>query len=330
MNHVPWRPSAGLDALRLRARLLQRIRHFFDEREVLEVDTPALLSAGVTDPALTSFTTTCHGPGDRNGRTRYLQTSPEYGMKRLLAAGSGSIYQLARVFRDEETGRLHNPEFTLLEWYRVGFDHHRLMDETAALVQALIEESGGGRLAVERFSYGELFRQCLGIDPHRAAPDELRDCALAQGITPPPGLPLHAPDPWRDLLLTHCLEPQLGRGGRLGFIYDYPASQAALARIRPDDPPVAERFELYWQGVELANGFHELNDAREQRRRFEHDNRQRLAAGRPAIPLDEHLLASLDHLPRCSGVALGFDRLLMLVAGKHRLRDVLTFSFEQI
>lgn len=322
-----WLPSAGLATLRLRARLLCRIRRFFEQRGVLEVETPVLSMTGVTDPALSSFTTTYHGPGDRYGRTLYLQTSPEYHMKRLLAAGSGSIYQLARVFRDEEAGRLHNPEFTLLEWYRVDFDHHQLMDEVAALVVALCEASLGS-LSVERLSYAELFGQYLGIDPHRTDPAELRDCARRNGIIPPPGLPMNDCDPWLDLLLTHCLEPHLGRFGRLSFVYDYPASQAALARIRPDDPPVAERFELYLEGVELANGFHELNDPHEQRCRFEQDNRRRRANGQVEVPMDECLLAALTELPPCSGVALGVDRLLLMIAGERRLARVLSFSFD--
>lgn len=247
-------------------------------------------------------------------------------MKRLLAAGSGDIYQLARVFRDGEAGGRHNPEFTLLEWYRVGWDHHRLMDEVAALIGELLP--GFARQPAERFSYRELFVQHLDLDPFRASVAELIACAESRGIGLPTGLSDDAPDPWLDLLLTHCIEPRLP-SDRPVFVHDYPPAQAALARIRPDDPPVAERFELYLGGIELANGFHELADPAEQRRRFERDNRLRAERGLPEIPLDEQLLAALEHLPDCAGVALGIDRLLMLAAGKHRLDEVLAFPFER-
>ena len=327
--HSPtWRPDADWATLRLRAKLLAQVRTFFATRNVLEVETPALSAAAIPDPNLASFAVRYAGPGPRHGQTLYLQTSPEFPMKRLLAAGSGCIYQIARVFRDGEAGRRHNPEFTLLEWYRVGFNHHRLMDETAALVTELL----AGRLLLsppERLSYQEIFQQHLGLDPHRVTVTELAAGAAAQNVAIPPGMPLTDPDPWLDLLLTHCIEPKLGRG-RLTFIYDYPVSQAALARLRPGDPPVGERFELYLHGVELANGFHELGDAGEQRRRFAAENGARRAAGWPEMPMDEPLLAALAAgLPDCAGVALGFDRLVMLAAEKTTLADVMAFSFER-
>ncbi len=248
-------------------------------------------------------------------------------MKRLLAAGSGCIYQIARVFRDGEAGRHHNPEFTLLEWYRVGFDHHRLMDEVAELVTALL--SGRVSLAEpERLSYRELFQRHLDLDPHRVGVTELAMRAEARGVPIPQGMPTTQTDPWLDLLLTHCIEPRLDMG-RLIFLYDYPASQAALARLRPGDPPVGERFELYLNGVELANGFHELGNAGEQRRRFEAENAARQALGLPVAPIDENLLAALEAgLPDCAGVALGLDRLLMLAAGKKSLAEVLAFPVD--
>ena len=328
MDRPAWRPSADLVTLRLRAELLARIRAFFAAREVLEVETPMLSAAAITEPNLACFSTVYSGPGSRYGQTLYLHTSPEFPMKRLLAAGSGCIYQIARVFRDGEAGRRHNPEFTLLEWYRVGFDHHRLMDEVAELATTLL----AGRLALakpERLSYQELFQHHLDLNPHRARVAELATRAEARGVPIPPGMPAEDADPWLDLLLTHCIEPCLG-AGRLTFVYDYPASQAALARLRPGDPPVGERFEVYLNGVELANGFHELGDADEQHRRFEAENAARRTLGLPLMPIDENLLAALAAgLPDCAGVALGFDRLAMLAAGRESLAEVLAFPVER-
>lgn len=327
MKRPAWQPSADWATLHLRAELLARIRSFFAARGVLEVETPMLSAAASTDPNLASFSTVYSGPGPRHGRTLYLHTSPEFPMKRLLAAGSGCIYQIARAFRDGEAGRRHNPEFTLLEWYRIGFDHHRLMDEVAELVMELL----AGRLPLaepERLSYRATFQRHLNLDPHRATVAELAACAERQQVPIPPGMPADRTDPWLDLLLTHRLEPHLGPG-RLTFVYDYPASQAALARLRPGEPPVGERFELYLNGVELANGFHELGDAGEQRRRFEQENAVRRALGLPSMPVDENLLAALDAgLPDCAGVALGFDRLVMLAAGKPSIQDAIAFPIE--
>lgn len=323
-----WRPSADLHALRLRAELLARIRAFFAARKVLEVETPLLSAAAIPDPHLASFATVYSGPGPRNGQTVYLHTSPEFPMKRLLAAGSGCIYQIARVFRNGEAGRRHNPEFTLLEWYRVGFDHHQLMAEVAELVTALLGERR--TLAEpESLTYQQAFQQYLELNPHRATVAELAACAERQGVSIPPGMPADQLDPWLDLLLTQRIEAHLGRG-RLCFLYDYPASQAALARLGPGDPPVGERFELYLDGIELANGFHELGDAVEQRRRFAAENAARQAHGLPVMPVDENLLAALDAgLPECAGVALGVDRLVLLAAGKTALAEVLAFPFER-
>ena len=324
-----WQPSAGLEVLRLRAQWLAQLRQFFAQRQVLEVETPMLSAAAITDPNLHSFRCVYHGPGARYQQPLYLHTSPEFPMKRLLAAGSGCIYQLARVFRDGEYGRRHNPEFTLLEWYRVGFSHHQLMDEVSELVHSLL--SGWRVLAApERISYQALFQQRLGLDPLQTSVAELRACAEQHALSIPPGLPEDQVDPWLDLLLTHCLEPQLGQG-RLCFVYDYPASQAALAQLRQaqGQAPVGERFELYLDGVELANGFHELADAQEQRARFIADNQRRAALGLSPLPLDEHFLAALPTLPECSGVALGFDRLLMRALGADSLAQVLSFDFER-
>jgi lysyl-tRNA synthetase class 2 len=319
-----WRPTAPLRALHLRARLLADIRLFFASRGVLEVDTPALSVAGATDPHLESFMTTYTGPGLDKGKPLFLQTSPELPMKRLLAAGSGCIYQIAKVFRNGEMGRLHNPEFTLLEWYRIHFDHYQLMDEVEQLVTLLLKDRVTLQ-APERFSYSEIFQRYLDLDPHRATVRELGVCVENQGLTIPAGMPEDDPDPWLDLLLSHCIQPRLGRG-RLAFIFDYPCSQAALARIRPGNPPLGERFELYINGLELANGFHELGDASEQRWRFERDNQIRAARGLPTVPLDGRFLAALAQgLPPCSGVAVGLDRLVMVAAGQSSLQEVMAF-----
>ena len=321
-----WRPTAAIEVLRLRADLLARARAFFAERGVLEVDTPALSAATVTDLHLTGFKTCYHGPGPRSGGVCYLHTSPEFPMKRLLAAGSGPIYQFAKVFRDGEAGARHNPEFTLLEWYRPGFDHHRLMLEVAELMMLWLAPVR--TLAAPEFvSYRELFQTRLGFDPHTASGPELAGCARQQGLTVP-GLDGQDTDGWLDLLVSHCIEPTLG-DGRLSFVYDYPASQSALARIRPGQPPLAERFELYLDGIELANGFHELADAEEQQRRFEQDNTARRQRGLPTMPIDQALLAALPQLPDCAGVALGFDRLVMIAAGCRSISEVLTFPFDR-
>ncbi|QKT02866.1 EF-P lysine aminoacylase GenX [Ectothiorhodospiraceae bacterium 2226] len=313
-----WRPSAPLATLQARARMLAGIRAFFAARDVLEVETPILARTGSPDLHLASLCTDYHGP---HGGRLYLQTSPEYHMKRLLAAGSGPIYQVCKVFRDGEAGRLHNPEFTLLEWYRPGFDHHRLMDEVRDLVRALL-----GPLDEERMTYRAAFQRALDLDPLQAPAAELAATAAAQGIRVQGLEPTEtARDAWLDLLLTHCVEPTLGRD-TLTFLYEYPASQAALARLAPHDPRVAERFELYLHGVELANGFHELADAEEQGRRFAADNAARAAAGLPRVEPDERLLTALRAgLGDCAGVALGVDRLLMLAVGARALEEVVAF-----
>jgi lysyl-tRNA synthetase class 2 len=246
-------------------------------------------------------------------------------MKRLLAAGSGPIYQTCKVFRDRERGRLHHPEFSLLEWYRPGWDHRRLMGEVADLVRSVLDAPG---LAVEEVSYRDLFRDRLGLDPWHVHLDDLRQAAAAGGIQGVEGLDLD-PDGWLDLLLTHALQAGLGRG-RMTFVFDYPPSQAALARVRPGPEPVGERFELYLEGMELANGFHELTDADEQRRRFALDLERRAAAGRPTPPQDEAFLAALDSgVPPGAGVALGLDRLVMVRVGADHIDQVLCFPVER-
>ena len=334
-----FRPTASLKALRARAEMLRLVRAFFSARGVLEVETPVLALAGGVDRHLEPIRATCQ-PGSAGGRqTLYLLTSPELGMKRLLAAGSGPIYQMGRAFRDGESGRWHNPEFTILEWYRPGFDPEALRVEIEELVATVLEKGAPAalpcRTPFERLTYAQAFERELGIDPHGATIPELRAAASKAGVEPhgnasagdsPAGAPTAGTaastspppmdrDAWLDLLLVTCIEPKLGVE-RPTFILDYPASQAALARVRPGNPPVAERFELYVAGVELANGYHELLDATEQRKRFEDANRMRQADGRPPLPLDERFLAALEAgLPACSGVALGIDRLLMVALG---------------
>lgn len=320
-----WRPSASFDVMQRRAECLARIRRYFADKGVLEVETPLLVSATIPDPNIPSFSTVAAQPG---GFRRYLSTSPEFAMKRLLVADSGPIYQVCKAFRQGEQGRLHNPEFTLLEWYRPDFDHHQLMDEVVALVTVLAD---GHRAfeAEERLSYGECFQHYLGINPHEADVDHLKACAEEQGLGTNIGLSGTDFDGWLDLLMSHCIQPHLGQN-RLSFVYDYPASQAALAQIRPDSPAVAERFELFVDGVELANGYHELQDADEQRARFERESWRRQEVGLEPVEIDEYLLDALvAGLPDCAGVALGLDRLLLMLTGVSRLEDTLCFPFDR-
>lgn len=310
-DKTAWQPGANIAVLQERARLYQQLRGFFEQRKVLEVDTPVLQAAGVTDPHIESIQVPGYG---------WLQTSPEYPMKRLLAAGSGDIYQISKVFRKEQNGRYHNHEFTLLEWYRLGFDQWQLMGDVADLVEHLL-----GITHFEHISYQALFQQYLGLDPLNATIEELKFEAR-QHINIE--MPRASRDDWLHLLLSHLIEPELAKRGAL-FVYDFPPSQAALARINSDDAghAVAARFELYIQGIEIANGFHELNDAKLQRQRFEADNQQRQAMGLHAMPIDERLLAALAHgLPDCAGVALGLDRLLMLKLGQRHIDQVLSFT----
>jgi elongation factor P--(R)-beta-lysine ligase len=317
-----WRPTASAQAIALRARLNRLIREFFHARGVLEVETPILSGAGNTDPNIESFHLDFHGPASAGARRRWLRTSPEFPLKRLLAAGIGDCYELGRVFRNGEAGRRHNPEFTMLEWYRVGWDHRRLMRECAELVQAALALMGR-EVRVETLSYAVLFQRHVDLDPHRAGIDALRAPLQRFGIDPE-GLER---DDWLDLLLTHCIEPALDAGS-ITLIHDFPASQCALARLRPGEPPLAERFELYLGGVELANGYHELADPDEQRARFTRDLQRRAARVAASPALDQRLLAALEAgLPDCAGVALGVDRLLMAMLGTSEIGEVIAFPF---
>lgn len=309
-----WRPGASIESVRARARLLNELRAFFAARDILEVETPLLGRATVTDPNVASLSTRLSG----EPRELYLQTSPEYAMKRLLAAGSGSIFQICKAFRDGEHGRLHSPEFTLLEWYRPGFDHHALMDEVDRLVQAIL-----GTTVAHRLSYSEAFRTTLELDPHTVSTEALRGRVSKLGLAESTGQELER-DACLELLMSVEVQPALGKGAV--FVYDFPASQASLARLREGAPPVAERFELFVDGIELANGFAELTDVREQASRFEADLKRRRERGLVAIPLDRRLLAALSQgLPECAGVALGVDRLLLLATNAQELERVLLF-----
>ena len=312
---------ARVEAIRLRARLYVLIREFFAERGVIEVETPIMSAAANTDPNIESFGTRFSGHVDAGPSERWLRTSSEFAQKRLLSAGIGDCYELGRVFRNGEAGRRHNPEFTMLEWYRVGWDHRQLIDETVGLVQAALALRGTPA-EVHTTTYRRLFLDAVGLDPMSADDQELRSALHGVRVSDE-GL---GRDDRLDLLLTHRIQPEFP-AGRITVVYDYPASQCALAKIRADDPPVAERFELYVGQHELANGYHELTDTIEQRSRFERDNARRRSRGLVELPLDENLLQALEGLPDCAGVALGIERLLMAMTGSEDIRDLLAFPF---
>ncbi len=325
-----WRPAASLETLRRRAALAAAVRGFFAARDVLEVETPLLAAATTPETHLASFEARDPAAG-AGAAPRYLQTSPELHMKRLLAAGSGPIFQLSRVARGGERGRLHNPEFTLLEWYRPGWDHHRLMDEVEALVREVLAGSpvrAGTQDSPEpapRLTYRQLFQRHAGLDPMAASVAGL-DAAIREAGISPPELPVDDRDSRLAIILTHVIEPRLPAG--LVFVHGFPPSQASLARLGrdADGREVAERFELYVDGVELANGFNELTDAALQRRRFEDELAERRRRGLPLVPMAERFLAALEAgLPTSSGVALGFDRLVMRAVGAGSIDDVLAF-----
>lgn len=316
---MTWKASADVALARQRADMLERARAFFRTRNVLEVDTPALGRHAASDPNIDSLRVS--GPGDT---TLYLQTSPESFMKRLLAGGYPDIYALGHVFRGGEAGRLHQPEFTMVEWYRRDFGLRAMIDETVAFIADLLDRPDLGE--ADSLEYRDAFRLFAGIDPVAASTDELAEAASADaGLRENLG---DDRDAWLDLLL--CTRVAAGFAtGRLTVLRHFPASQAALARVCPVDGNVADRFEIFYGEMELANGFVELRDPGEQRRRMRADLEKRRATGRQPVPLDEPLLAALDSgLPRCAGVAVGFERLLMLASGADDIRDVMTFAFD--
>lgn len=327
MYQTTWRPTANFASITLRAELLSKIRNFFTELGILEVETPILSSCSISDPHIVDFTTNSI---NRNLPKLYLQSSPESHMKRLIAAGSGCIYQIAKVFRDGEIGRFHNPEFTMLEWYRIGFDYHQLMDEVSSLVIKLI----GNYLSlslVEKISYRDIFRNKLNLDPYNTCITELFESANEHYITIPESMQNQETniDSWLDLLLTHCIIPSLGIG-KLTFIYDYPVSQASCAQIKNSNIPVSERFELYINGLEIANGFSELTDVEEQKSRLELDNNTRKYLGLTTKIADYYLIEAMKTgLPKCSGVALGIDRVIMLAINADSLESVLAFPINR-
>lgn len=315
-NHLAacWQPTASLENIKLRAQLYAKIRAFFAERNILEVETPLLCQHTVTDPNIESFAVFTPTPTP----TYYLQTSPEYAMKRLLAAGSGSIYQICKSFRRGETGRQHNPEFTILEWYRIGFTHHDLMDEINLFLQFTVNAKPAGKI-----SYQNLFCQYLNIDPFAITLTELKKIIAEKNIHIDTQYMDH--DTALQILLSHLIEPKLGINAPL-FLYDFPPSQAALSKIRQGHPTVAERFELYINGVEIANGFHELTDPAEQENRFQKNQQDRKKNNQTIPEIDYYFLEALKSgLPNCAGVAIGLDRLLMHYASTKQIDDVICF-----
>lgn len=347
-NEGGWRPTADLAVLRQRADLLEALRQFFRERGYWEVETPLLSHESVVDAHLDPFEVS-----DDAGERLFLQTSPEPGMKRLVAAGAERIFQVTRAFRRGEQGRLHNPEFTIVEWYAVGETYHDQMDFVEELLQTLARPAGsaaecgdaGPTTASEdgasaprpgarfgRLTYRDAFRRALGVrDVLACGVEELRGLAVRAGVPVPEGLPggESGRDAWLNLLLADRVEPTLGTD-RPEFVCDYPASQAALARVRTEVPPVAERFELYWCGIELCNGYQELTDAAELRRRIQRQNELRRTEGKRTLPVPRWLLAAMESgLPECAGVALGFDRLAMLLLGRRSLAEVVPFPFQR-
>ncbi len=318
-NNGGWQPACPMDVLAKRAEMLRQIRLFFADRHVMEVDTPLLCSTTATDPHLASIAVPLP-----EGGTRFLQTSPEFPMKRLLAAGSGAIYQIAHAFRQGERGQRHNPEFSMLEWYRPGMSEFDLMDEVEALVAV-----AGVKLPVHRYSYQALFQTFAGLDPFAETDARLTRQAMAlSGLSESD---VTDRDVALDVILTHGIEPEINALG-LVFVYHFPASQAALAKVTEvAGLRVAQRFELYVRGMELANGYNELVDGDEQQARFEMDVARRSTLGLPPVPVDERLCSALRAgLPACAGVAMGLDRLLMAVADASRIEDVLAFPFESV
>lgn len=313
---MTWKPSASIDTLIQRARILKLIRSFFHERGYLEVETPAMAKFGVTDVYLSNIKATFRQ------QSYCLQTSPEYHMKRLLAAGSGPIFQLARVFRDDELGRWHNPEFTMLEWYQLDINHHALMAEMDDLLQIILECP-----PLVKQSYRQVFQDTCGIDPFLASIDQFKAILNQFELDNVLASDEEDRDQYLFLLMSHVVEPAFAKQPYPLAIYDFPPSQAALARLNKG---VAERFEIYFRGVELANGFHELTDAKAQMARFQQDSLTRKEKGLPEVKPDTFLMKALQAgLPACSGVAMGIDRLLALALQKTTIADVLAFDFSR-
>ena len=319
--NTPWQPSSSIQTLRQRAHILQKIRQFFAERNILEVETPILCSTSVTDPFIASIPAELVEGSKK--KACWLQTSPEYAMKRLLAAGSGPIYQMTKSFRQGEIGKSHNPEFTMLEWYRPCFDDHALMQEVDELLQQILHCS-----AADKITYQALFEKYLNINPHQINIEALKNIAAKHNIHM--ASEINDKDSWLMILMSHYIEPKLGHEKPV-FVYDFPASQAALSRIKSGEPEVAARFEVYAKGMELANGFHELTDEKEQSKRFEENLTLRKKLNLPAMPIDEYFLQALKHgLPDCAGVALGVDRLIMLALNISDIKNAISFDILRV
>lgn len=314
-----WQPTSTISMLQKRAAIISTIRHFFEKKNVWEVETPLLSRHGVTCPYLDSVEAKVHMAGEE-AKTYYLQTSPEYCMKRLLASDSGSIYQLTKAFRDNEMGRFHNIEFTMLEWYRVGFDHHALMQEVDELLQLIL-----GCPPAIQYTYRDIFEEKFNINPHCSSSKVLRGIAHDCGLSDVAGINPEDSDVWLQRLMNDIIEPSFV-GPVPVMIYDFPASQAALSQVRHEEDALASRFEVYCEGMELANGFHELTDFQEQKARFMQDRSMRKILKLSDIDIDNRLLAALEHgLPPCAGVALGVDRLVMLALGAKDIQSVIAF-----
>ncbi|QHG92667.1 elongation factor P--(R)-beta-lysine ligase [Coxiella endosymbiont of Amblyomma sculptum] len=314
-----WKPAASLKNQRCRARLYSAIRKFFSDQKVLEVETPILSEYTVTDVNIESFQTTYCDYKEKH--QYYLQTSPEYAMKRLLAGGSGPIYQICKAFRNGEIGAQHNPEFTLLEWYRPDFSYQDLMDEVDRLLQFTLQT----RKSIRK-TYCELFLEHLSIDPIEISLKELQ--ILSRQFLLENSEDYRDRDTLLQFLFTRTIEPKIGLNQPL-FVYEFPVSQAALAKIHPKNSNVALRFEVYIEGIECANGFEELTDAQMQRNRFEQDILKRREKGLSEIAIDCRFLSALKSgMPSCSGVALGLDRLLMVKTKKRQIKDVIAFPVD--
>ena len=311
-----WEPSASMHTLRKRAALIRHLRETLHQHGYLEVETPVIGRHGSTDVFLASMTT------NFRNQTYYLQTSPEFHMKRLLAAGSGPIFQIARVFRDDELGRWHNPEFSMLEWYRPYIDYHQLLLETADIIQSLLHCA-----PLIRISYQQIFLNCCSIDPFNSSLEQLNTVLTMHNLKNILPTTETDQDQGLFLLMTHIIEPWLAQQDNLFAIYDFPMSQAALAQIFEER---ALRFEIYYKGVELANGFAELTDPTLQHQRFINDLHKRQQLALPSIPLDQNLLAALEHgLPMCCGVALGLDRLIALTLNQDNIAQAMSFDWSR-
>ncbi|MEO1888513.1 MAG: EF-P lysine aminoacylase EpmA [Cycloclasticus sp.] len=320
LKNTQWPPTCSVALLHQRAELYQAIRLFFAEKSVLEVDTPVLSNAASCDVNLDSFSAFLNN-AEQDSQRLYLQTSPEFSMKRLLASGSGSIYQIAKSFRRSESGRFHNPEFILLEWYRVDFGMTELIEEMIELLMLCFSEN----LAFTTVSYGRLFQQLTGIDPHSASLDELMSYASKHGNPEAVNICGDSRANGLDYVFSQYIQPKLKKN-LVYFVTDYPVCMAMLANISDTEPKVAKRFEVYFKGVELANGYEELTDAKQQQQRFQKELEERKREGLEPVPMDINLLGALEFgLPNCSGVALGLDRLLMLMTAASSIDDVLTF-----